>query len=218
VTCYTAIIGGIDDLKDPKIITPGWKYICFTDQPFKSKVWEIVKVKCEPGNERILSKFYKLLPHLFIQDKYTMWVDGSFEINCDLNAFWEKFKAPLTFMQHPFRNCVYKEIDACIKNRRDDIEILRSQYRRYRNLGIVPNNGMIASGVILRENCEATNTFCQLWFDELKDRSLRDQVAWGFAHFKMPISHRLKWDYRTSTDIRYLFHLKHAHKRKLLVK
>ena len=42
---YTAIFGDYDTLKEPLVITPGWKYICYTDQDFESKVWEIKKVK-----------------------------------------------------------------------------------------------------------------------------------------------------------------------------
>jgi hypothetical protein len=30
---YTFIFGDYDDLKSPTIMTPGWDYICFTDDP-----------------------------------------------------------------------------------------------------------------------------------------------------------------------------------------
>lgn len=29
--CYTVISGSYDGLKEPRYVTPGWKYICFTD-------------------------------------------------------------------------------------------------------------------------------------------------------------------------------------------
>ena len=29
--CYTVLSGDYDTLKKPTVITPGWKYVCFTD-------------------------------------------------------------------------------------------------------------------------------------------------------------------------------------------
>jgi len=40
--CYTVLSGDYDNLKNPKVVTPGWKYVCFTDQDnVKSDIWEI---------------------------------------------------------------------------------------------------------------------------------------------------------------------------------
>ena len=42
---YTYIIGGYDSVKEPKVVTPGWDYICVTDNPnLKSEVWNIVNI------------------------------------------------------------------------------------------------------------------------------------------------------------------------------
>src|SRR2546422_511368 len=39
---YTFIFGGYDDLKSPAIFTPGWDYICFTDDPtLRSDIWDV---------------------------------------------------------------------------------------------------------------------------------------------------------------------------------
>ena len=38
---YTCISGNYDTLKDPTVVTPGWEYICFTDQKVISNVWTI---------------------------------------------------------------------------------------------------------------------------------------------------------------------------------
>ena len=43
--CYTVLFGDYEELKEPTIISDGWRYVCFTDQPLKSDVWEIVTVK-----------------------------------------------------------------------------------------------------------------------------------------------------------------------------
>ena len=50
---YTAILGSIyDDLKEPTVISPGWKYVCFTDQPLQSNIWEIRPVPTTGNPQR----------------------------------------------------------------------------------------------------------------------------------------------------------------------
>jgi hypothetical protein len=44
LVAYTAIFGGRDSLKDPTVITPHCRYVCFTDEPLVSEIWEIVRV------------------------------------------------------------------------------------------------------------------------------------------------------------------------------
>ena len=39
---YTFIIGNYDTLKTPGVMTPGWDYICLTDNPtLKSTIWDV---------------------------------------------------------------------------------------------------------------------------------------------------------------------------------
>lgn len=144
-TLYTAIFGAYDDLKEPLIITLGWKYICFTDQPLQSDVWQIVQCPLFGGPRRT-SKLYKIMFHDFIEDPISMWVDASFIPNCNLDQWVaERFQPPFTLMQHPKRNCVYQEGLACIKNRRDSPEAIRMQIGKYKALGLPANNGMAAT-------------------------------------------------------------------------
>src|SRR2546427_332359 len=107
---YTAIFSSYEDLKEPTVITPGWTYICFTDQPFKSKVWEIRRVSTNGMHPQLLARRYKILFQEFIEGFESIWVDGSFIINVDLNVWWNKhFKSQITCINHPIRNCVFEE-------------------------------------------------------------------------------------------------------------
>ena len=54
--CYTCITGKYDALIEPLVVTPGWKYVCFTDQTnFTSKVWEIRPLPESIENDESLS-------------------------------------------------------------------------------------------------------------------------------------------------------------------
>jgi len=75
--CYTAIIGDYDKLHDPLIVTPGWDYICFTDdKDIKSNVWEIKHIEKDPDlcNRRNSYKFkYIQCPYIKSYD-YSIWL------------------------------------------------------------------------------------------------------------------------------------------------
>jgi hypothetical protein len=65
---YTAIFGPYEELKEPTVITPGWKYICFTDQPLKSNVWNVNQVKHgDLLSSQRRARQYKILFQNYIQ-------------------------------------------------------------------------------------------------------------------------------------------------------
>jgi hypothetical protein len=209
--CYTAIIGHYEDLKEPSIISEGWLYICFTDQPLRSNVWKIIPIADETLTAQRLARKIKILPHIFLPDsEFTFWIDASFQINIDLNLFWARhFKPMLTAPAHPIRNCVYREIASCIFNRRGDENELRIQERDYKKENIPAFNGLITSGVLMRQQTKGCIILCDDWWNEIVKYSARDQVAFA------KVSQRWKyntfvWDYSQSKELKYI---KHYHKR-----
>jgi hypothetical protein len=210
-TIYTGIFSAYDDLKEPRIVTTGWKYVCYTDQDLTSDTWEIRKVPVIPalGPQRTARK-YKILFHRHMEDQYSMYVDGSFLINCNLNEWWEKhFTAPMTCIQHPIRNCVYKEARAVVRNKRKGIENVDEQIEDYDKLLKIPrNNGVIQSGILMRELCPDTIALCEQWWAHLLQYSARDQLAFAAASYEIPVHNTIKWDYRTGKEFVFLGHKK----------
>ncbi len=205
---YTAIFGEYEELKEPLVVTKGWDYFCFTDQPFKSKVWKIIKTDCSSYGPQLTARDIKINAHLFLPFyEYSIWVDGSFFINTDLNVWFNtRFKAPFTCIKHPIRNCVYDEAQACIKHLRGNPEDIKRQISKYAGLGMPRNNGVISSGILMRRNCEEVNNFCEKWFNEVKENSMRDQLAFSFVSWKNRIHNLTRWDYRTEQEFKFLTH------------
>lgn len=203
--CYTAILGSIyDDLKEPTVISPGWKYVCFTDQPLTSNVWEIVPVP-STGNPQRQARELKITA--FKQWQYSIWLDASFQINMDLNKLWDNyFTPPFTAPRHPLRHCVYHEIDSCISNGRGDVHQLLAQKAAYKAAGI-PNHGnnIITSGVLMRENTPGCIELCEAWLAELQQHSVRDQVAFGRVSIGREFC-TFNWDYSQSKELKYFKH------------
>ena len=220
-TVYTAIFGnyqdpktGIttpyDDLKTPTIVTPGWRYICYTDQILTDPVWEIKQIDLTMEPQR-MARYIKLMFHKFVYSEYSLWLDASFQININLELFWARcFKSPFTAPAHPIRNCVYREVASCIANRRgDEVEIF-NQGEEYKRLKVPAFNGIITSGVLMRQKTEGCIKMCEEWWEELSNYSARDQIAfanisrgWKFNTFK--------WDYSQSRELKYIKHFKHRH-------
>lgn len=207
---YTAIISQYEDLKEPTIITPGWRYICYTDQILTSPVWEIKQVDVNMDPQR-MARYIKIMFHKFVYSEYSLWLDASFQINVNLDLFWQRhFKSPFTAPDHPIRNCVYREVASCIANRRgDEVEVF-NQGEAYKKENIPSFNGIITSGVLMRQNTTGCIKMCEQWWEELSKHSARDQIAFakisrGWKH------HTFKWDYSQSKELKYIKHFKFRH-------
>jgi hypothetical protein len=207
-TCYSALFGNYEELKDPTVISKGWQYIVFTDQPIESKVWRVIQVPLRKEGPIRTARYYKIMFHHHISSEFSMWVDASFTINVDLNLWWEKyFKRPFTTPYHPLRNCVYEEVAACIRNVRGDVNEISAQGKKYRRERVPARAGMISSGILMRQKVHEVERFCELWYHEMMRESTRDQLAWAYTMFKHPVAHySFVWDYRTATDIQYTPH------------
>lgn len=180
---YTAIVGDYDTLKEPTQITKNWDYICFTDQDLKSDTWKIVKVGRSEAKEARRKKIY----NEYILNDYSesIWVDASMYINCDLNEFKSVYCASdYTLMMHPSRNCVYQEANACIMLQKDNTATIMQQMVDYKEEGLPNDVGMVATGVMYRKHTKEVKEFCKLWWNEVFEHSVRDQLSFNYIAWK----------------------------------
>jgi hypothetical protein len=175
--CYTAILGNYDTLKEPVIITPGWEYVCFTDQDIKSKHWTIERV--EPGDVRAARKI-KVLPP-FDAD-VSIWVDGSIEIRGSADNFIAYAgDADGVLLKHPHRDNVFQEAMAVTRLKKDSDAIVNAQMRRYRDENFIQRAYLPATGIIYRVHNDRTKEFQRVWWEEIENGSHRDQLSFNYA-------------------------------------
>lgn len=181
---YTALFNNYDTFKDPLYINKDYEYYLFTDQNIKSKVYTVIKMK---GTVRTAREI-KLRPHKFLPGcNFTIWHDASMQQKSNLNSLIKSDNFDIITMKHPDRNCIYKEFEACSFQGKDDHVIMSRQMTRYNKEKYPKNNGLIASGVILRHNVYKVRLFCEYWFKELKNGSVRDQLSFNYVLHKMPL-------------------------------
>ena len=187
---YTCITGGYDYLSEPKFVG-NYDFICFTDnKDIKSTVWKIRDI---PEDLKSLSKVkqqrcVKICPHKYLKEyDVSVWVDGCVEILSDpvkvINEALEK--APIGIPKHPIRNCIYEEMKACLRIKKDTAENMNPQIERYRKEGFPKAFGLPQSNIIIRRhNDEDCIKIMDTWCEELKNGSHRDQLSFSYAVWK----------------------------------
>jgi len=191
---YTAIIGKYDVLNEPKVVSEGFDYVCFTDDvTLKSPIWKIVPVTNPQGldNSRQARKIKILGNSVLKEYDLSIWIDGSVSINCDLNIFLDEnyHSEDIVLHTHPVRSCVYEEAKACIAIDKDDPEIINKQMEGYRSEGYPAANGLASTGLMIRNHrSKKVKEFMNSWWNEVNLKSKRDQLSFNFVLWKHQLS------------------------------
>ena len=189
---YSVNIGGYDEFKEPKKIDKSVRYILFTDNKYyKSKIWEVNHIDSfkHLGDNRKISRFIKINPHLILPNHtFNLWVDHCFHIEIDnFDDLIEKnnfSKKQIMLYKHDFRDCIYDESQAVIKQKLDDESVVLSQIKKYKSENFPKKNGLYSTGFMLRNNNEIVSTFNETWWNEVKTFSGRDQLSQVYSSWK----------------------------------
>lgn len=189
---YTCITGGYDSLVDPKVISPGFDYVCFTDnKDLKSNTWIIKPLPKETEELTSVKKqrYVKINPHLLLKEyDFSIWVDGNIDLKGDLNSFVRKYMTSdvsVYVPAHPSRQCIYDEERVVIAMRKDTKDKTGPQIERYKKEGFPKKYGLLQSNILLRKhNKPDCIKLMEEWFKEVKDGSHRDQLSFNYASWK----------------------------------
>ncbi len=174
-TIYTAIYGGYDFLKEPEVVTPGWKYLCYSDRPQESKTWETIIRPPQFGPVKS-SRAIKILHRKFTPPGLSVWADASMRVKGNLDDLLLRYHhGDFVIPLHPDRSCIYEEARACINLQKDRPDIISNQVHGYRLDGFPPRAGLVASGVIIRS--APHRSFSDSWWHEVRTKSCRDQLS-----------------------------------------
>lgn len=180
---YTVLLGDKDDLREPRVITPGWDYICFTDQNISSANWTIVKWNDGGLGQKKESRRAKILSHEYFPNATTtIYIDASYTVRGNLDEFVEGKTMEVYMTRHPQRDCVYKEAQTIREKGLDDPSLVLEQVGNYRDLGYPDRRGLYRCGVIVRN--EHAAEFNEQWWDEIRTGSYRDQISAPVAAWK----------------------------------
>lgn len=188
---YTCISGNYDTLREPTHITDGWDYICFTDQQIKSSVWQIKQI---PEELNYLSQIKRQRIIKILSERYlpeydiVIWADANCIIKGNLDEFllFSVKENNIAFKQHPSRNCIYDEFNACINYKKETTQNCNKLKERYLSEGFPKQFGLFETNVYIKKNKdEQVSKLMQMWADELIANSHRDQISLNYCIWKL---------------------------------
>lgn len=174
---YTAIYGGYDKLWQPKVISEGWEYRIYSDVSLNGGTWKVIQQPLPYGAAKN-SKYIKIT-HPMEHFENILWIDGCVEIKRDLNEFIKQLpKGDIVVGSHPTNRSLGSELRACIRMRKDDVDVMKKQVGEYGDFPIpdFPQNTII----LRRKNIPAAD----IWWAEVKNKSKRDQLSFNWAMHK----------------------------------
>ena len=188
LTVYTVIIGRYDFLHEITNPCKNIKYICFTDDvSLRSDTWEIRHVEREFEDPIIESRKYKMLPHLFIDTEYSLYIDANIWLKkSPLEYLGQYFnRGNMLLIPHPDRDCIYKEMAVCVLSGKDLPQRLIKQTDVYSEWGCPEHSGLFYGGMIGRRHFEKeVIVFDEEWWEHFQRYSRRDQISLGYLLWK----------------------------------
>ena len=173
------------------------KFVLFTDNEVKSHnlIWQIKPLLTTKSNPRKTARWHKINSHVVVPEAdICLWVDGT-QIFKEFRL-WRDLIEPylvedLAAFNHPDRNCIYDEFQACNQLKKDHTAIMQQQMDKYRDLGYPRNNGLVETACVLRRHNEKIKAFNEAWWKEVDNHSVRDQLSFNFVAEtqKLPYSH-----------------------------
>lgn len=191
VAIYSAIYGGKDNIIPEQVEQNiPTDYIMFSDADISnSGKWKVITgPKSTSGDPRMEAKYFKLMPHEvpeLAKYDYLIWVDGLVQVtNPDFSRMMvDTLRSDAVgLMSHPDRNCIYEEFDECVRigkiKEKEDVERAFNQLKRYKKIPILPNAGLYAATVLIRNaKHKLAEKFNKTWWQEVTEGSFRDQLS-----------------------------------------
>ena len=193
VVVYTAICGrNGDQLPGPvpfAVRERGFRFVCFTDRREQAGGgWETRTPFWSDSQGRRLARKHKILCHeLFPSATHTIWLDGSIRPQVSLSSLLDHVAEGrgLGVFPHRDRSCVYDELRACLRLKKDDPSVMTRQVERYAQLGMPKRYGLAETGVLVRRHGRDVFKYMDCWWREVSEGSVRDQLSFSYVSWQL---------------------------------
>lgn len=189
---YTCLFGNYDQLVQPEYVDETFDYICFTDSENLEPdgVWLKKHISYKSGDIIHLSRYPKLLPHIVLPMYETsLYLDANIRITSSrlysiLDNMIES-NVLIAQVEHPWRDCMYAEIEECVVwGMITPLQRMR-HYLRYKYNGLPHHWGLYENNIIFRRhNDDFVKNIDEEWWREYCKYSNRDQLSLCFVYYK----------------------------------
>ncbi len=179
------------DTPIPIVPVPGVVYRYFTNTPVTVSGWEthIISLPC-PDSVRHSSRYYFDMSCVVMPDcEYTVMFGANSRLVADPRDLVERYllhsSADSAMFRHPHRDCLYEEAQAVVQMGKEIRVNVEVQVSRYRAEGFPEHFGLFTNIINIRRNTKRMAEFEAAWWEEVKNGSYRDQLAFDYMRWKM---------------------------------
>lgn len=134
-------------------------------------------------DERRNSRIQKMLPHLYMNSEYSIYIDGNIRLLKTPEELIEKHLKDydIAVYKHPTRDCLYDEAKKCAVLKLDDPETIIEQAKYYEDSGFAKHRGLAECGIIFRRHTDKVREFNEAWWAQYCRFSVRDQISFMYS-------------------------------------
>jgi hypothetical protein len=187
IVVYTTVFGPTDPLHEPRK-PDGFRFVCFTDRPLKSRHWEIVQVPATDAPARECRKLKQLSHVTFPEADATLWLDAAFELLVSPAKVAALATADMVGFKHPDRTRISQEAPAIARAGKGLEGPTMAQLETYQAAGWDtddnPQRHITNGGFLFRRHTPAVQRFNEAWHREVQTRTLRDQMSIDYCAWR----------------------------------
>jgi hypothetical protein len=196
IIIYTCITGNYDIPIDNFEKREGYRYVMISDVPIHTNCWENIVYELnelDSLSDVKKQRYVKCHPYQFFDDDcLTVWIDGNLPINDKLYNYINKNKDyDCTFKKHNDRDCIYDECIAVVRLGKEKVETVNNLRRRYDNEGFPHHYGLMETNIILRKGKDYVKDLMELWWQEIKNNSHRDQLSINYVIWRQNVKDKI---------------------------
>ena len=216
IAVATAITGGFDPLALPRILDSDVDYVCFSNSELDGYgVFDVRTIPYHNDDPRRVARFAKTnLLHLLPEYDYVVWIDANVQLRCSVHKFVDEVKYSgklVAGLHHPVRENYLDEADVAIKQKLDDVHIIKSQLDKYALNPRLQDERLIETNFMVFAANPLTKRFTDQWWSEIENFSRRDQLSINFASLMSGVEiHPFFTDGSSCRDTKFLRMFSHG--------
>ena len=216
VTIYTPVFGNYDPEPYPveHLHRENVEFTWITDDLVNDNGWDVYLIDTEDADKWQIAKCnraYKLQPHKMHGPRLhldssdiNVYIDGNkqlFDIDKLLEYCERLYNNPdidAYFYNHEHRTTVRQELKEVIDWRRDDPAKVKKQFTEYWKEGFRDDIPLCVASVQIRKtHAPELQKFLDCWWNEVQNKSYRDQISWPYAIWKTGFDRFERLDVKT---------------------
>lgn len=190
---YTAMVGGYDEIMQPKVVDDRFDYILFSNDIKEERVgvWQVRPIEYTNSDNTRICRYVKTHPEELLPGyEFSIWMDSNIRIMT--SYVYERALELYTqgvliaSMCHPERDCIYDEAFEVMYLRYEREKLVVDWCHKLRKENYPRHNGLYESGVMFRKhNVSLITETNVMWWDCIEKYSKRDQLSFNYVLWKL---------------------------------